>query len=50
MKDKVPCTFCSFKSVCQFDESVESNEYRVLSPKSNEELMDRIRKEAGDIG
>ncbi|MGD6895937.1 helicase-exonuclease AddAB subunit AddB [Bacillus infantis] len=50
MKDKVPCTFCSFKSVCQFDESVESNEYRVLSPKSNEELMDKIRKEAGENG
>ncbi|WP_432653148.1 hypothetical protein [Salibacterium salarium] len=25
------CTFCSFKSVCQFDTSFEANDYRFLS-------------------
>ena len=26
--NKTPCTFCKFKSVCQFDESLEENQYR----------------------
>lgn len=45
MKEKTPCTFCSYKSVCQFDESLESNDYRLLVPKPKEEVLDLIRKE-----
>ncbi|WP_342430211.1 helicase-exonuclease AddAB subunit AddB [Neobacillus sp. FSL H8-0543] len=45
LKDKKPCTFCAYKSVCQIDESLD-NEYRILTPKSNETVFDLIRKEA----
>ncbi|WP_102271874.1 helicase-exonuclease AddAB subunit AddB [Cytobacillus massiliigabonensis] len=45
MKEKTPCTFCSYKSVCQFDESLESNEYRLLVPHQKDELIDIIKKE-----
>ena len=27
LKDRTPCTFCSFKPVCQFDQGVETNEF-----------------------
>lgn len=46
LKDKTPCTFCAFKSVCQFDESIENNHYRILSPQSNDSIFELIRKEA----
>ncbi|MED3572442.1 helicase-exonuclease AddAB subunit AddB [Cytobacillus praedii] len=45
MKEKTPCTFCSYKSVCQFDESLESNEYRLLIPHQKDELINIIKKE-----
>lgn len=46
LKEKKPCTFCSFKSVCQFDESLESNQYRNLPSYSKDEVLGLIRKEA----
>lgn len=45
MKERKPCTFCSFKPVCQFDESMEGNEYRTLKSLPKEEIMQLIRKE-----
>ncbi|MGG1676627.1 helicase-exonuclease AddAB subunit AddB [Neobacillus sp. NRS-1170] len=45
LKDKTPCTFCAYKSVCQFDESIENNQYRILTPYSKEEVFGLIRKE-----
>lgn len=48
LKDKTPCTFCSFKSVCQFDESIESNEYRLFPAYSNENVLEIIRKELSE--
>lgn len=50
MKDRSPCTFCSYKSVCQFDESMEKNQYRMLSPHSKEQALELMRKEAGNDG
>ncbi|MEW9051376.1 MAG: helicase-exonuclease AddAB subunit AddB [Neobacillus sp.] len=49
LKDKTPCTYCSYKSVCQFDESIETNRYRVLSTQSNENIFGLIREEAGKV-
>ncbi|WP_110929042.1 helicase-exonuclease AddAB subunit AddB [Bacillus massiliglaciei] len=45
LKDRMPCTFCSYKSVCQFDQSLEDNDYRVLQAKKQEEVLDMIRRE-----
>jgi ATP-dependent helicase/nuclease subunit B len=45
LKDRLPCTFCSFKSICQFDRTIETNEFRKLAPKSKEDILEAIRKE-----
>ncbi|MEC1589952.1 helicase-exonuclease AddAB subunit AddB [Bacillus sonorensis] len=45
LKDRTPCTFCSFKSFCQFDESLEENEYRVLKPEKDNVILDWLKKE-----
>lgn len=46
-KQQVPCTFCAYRSFCQFDQSLESNEYRILPSKSSEEIMLKIKQEEG---
>ncbi|WP_413302175.1 helicase-exonuclease AddAB subunit AddB [Bacillus sp. 1P10SD] len=44
-KDKKACTFCPYKSVCQIDEGIESSPYRVITPLSNDKVLDLIREE-----
>ncbi len=46
MKNKTPCTYCAFKSVCQFDESLEENEYRPLKAEKDKTILEWIKKEA----
>ncbi|WP_160724643.1 helicase-exonuclease AddAB subunit AddB [Bacillus sp. USDA818B3_A] len=48
LKDKTPCTFCSYKSVCQFDESIESNHYRILTPHSKDEVLELLKGEGSE--
>ncbi|WP_026692685.1 helicase-exonuclease AddAB subunit AddB [Peribacillus kribbensis] len=43
LKDHVPCTFCSYKSVCQFDSSLEENDYRLLTPKKETDVLSIIK-------
>jgi ATP-dependent helicase/nuclease subunit B len=45
MKDKKNCAFCPYRSVCQFDESMENNHCRVLPSQSNEQVLELIGKE-----
>ncbi|WP_428911336.1 helicase-exonuclease AddAB subunit AddB [Niallia sp. Krafla_26] len=45
LKNRTPCTFCSFKSVCQFDESMEENQYRLLIPSSKDQAIQLMKKE-----
>ncbi|WP_108670111.1 helicase-exonuclease AddAB subunit AddB [Peribacillus acanthi] len=45
LKDRTPCTFCSFKSVCQFDPTLDENDYRNLKVKKDDELLEALRKE-----
>ncbi|MFH5182760.1 helicase-exonuclease AddAB subunit AddB [Paenibacillus sp. TAB 01] len=50
MGQEIPCTFCSYKPVCQFDGQFESNRHAVLKPLGKEramELMDE-RLQAAD--
>lgn len=49
LNNKTACTFCAFKDVCQFDESLEANQYRKLNVKKDE-VLDLIRKEADTDG
>ncbi|WHY87697.1 helicase-exonuclease AddAB subunit AddB [Neobacillus novalis] len=48
LKDKTPCKFCAYKSVCQFDESLENNQFRILTPQSKEVVLERIRSEVSE--
>ncbi|WP_147533188.1 helicase-exonuclease AddAB subunit AddB [Bacillus marasmi] len=50
MKNKTSCTFCSFKSICQFDPSLTNNEYRHLPILSKEEILNNIQKEDVSVG
>ncbi|WP_138419746.1 helicase-exonuclease AddAB subunit AddB [Aquibacillus sediminis] len=46
---QVACTYCPFRSVCQFDPTLEENNYRKLQPMKDEDVLDAIkrRKEEG---
>jgi ATP-dependent helicase/nuclease subunit B len=46
LKTKTACTFCQFKSVCQFDESLEENNYRALKQLKGSEALQKMREEA----
>ncbi|KGX83903.1 helicase-exonuclease AddAB subunit AddB [Pontibacillus marinus] len=39
---QVACTHCSFRSVCQFDPSLEENQYRQLKNLKDEDIMNQI--------
>ncbi|VWX33211.1 helicase-exonuclease AddAB subunit AddB [Exiguobacterium oxidotolerans] len=43
-QERTPCTFCEYRSVCQFDESL-GNSYRQLDPLSEKEVLDRLKEE-----
>jgi len=47
MKNKIPCTFCSYRSVCMFDQGLEENDYRILQPKKANEVLQIIKEEGG---
>ncbi|MRH44175.1 helicase-exonuclease AddAB subunit AddB [Aquibacillus halophilus] len=47
-KQQTACTYCSFRSVCQFDPTLEENNYRRLQELKDEEIIEAIgRKEEG---
>ncbi|WP_217585964.1 helicase-exonuclease AddAB subunit AddB [Lentibacillus saliphilus] len=43
-KQQTPCTFCPFLSVCQFDPSLEDNQYRKLQHMSDDDIIDLLRR------
>jgi ATP-dependent helicase/nuclease subunit B len=45
IKDKKPCTFCSYRSFCQFDESLEENQYRVLTSEKDGVILEKMKME-----
>ncbi|EOP57378.1 MULTISPECIES: helicase-exonuclease AddAB subunit AddB [Bacillus cereus group] len=47
MGKKAACTFCNFRSVCQFDESLEDNQFRTLKDMKDSEAMEKMREEVG---
>lgn len=44
-KHQTACTYCPFRSVCQFDPILEHNEYRNLMQMNDDEVLDKLRKE-----
>ncbi|OMP67113.1 helicase-exonuclease AddAB subunit AddB [Domibacillus epiphyticus] len=45
---KTPCTFCSYRQVCQFDESLDENSFRLIRPRKNEEIIQMMKEEEDD--
>ncbi|GAA0454727.1 helicase-exonuclease AddAB subunit AddB [Alkalibacillus silvisoli] len=43
-KDHVACTFCPYKSVCQFDPSLEENEFERLKVEKDEAILEKMIK------
>lgn len=44
-KQHVPCTYCPFLSVCQFDPTLDDNNYRNLSDMKDDEILEKLRGE-----
>ncbi|HZG73285.1 MAG TPA: helicase-exonuclease AddAB subunit AddB [Chondromyces sp.] len=49
-KKKTPCQFCSYRSLCQFDQSLDENDYRLIIPEKPKEILELMHKEANNIG
>jgi ATP-dependent helicase/nuclease subunit B len=49
MSKKVPCTYCSYKPVCQFDQTLEENQYRQLRSEKDEFILEKMMLEGGDL-
>ncbi|MBC6310632.1 helicase-exonuclease AddAB subunit AddB [Listeria sp. FSL L7-1582] len=45
LKERTPCQLCAFRSVCQFDASLENNQYRKLENQSREDILRKMREE-----
>ncbi|MEQ6375419.1 helicase-exonuclease AddAB subunit AddB [Bacillaceae bacterium S4-13-56] len=43
-KQKSACTFCSYRSVCQFDPTMENNEFRLLKDFKDEEVWAELKR------
>ena len=46
-KEKIPCTYCTYKSICQFDTKIEENHYRNLKALSIEALWANMKAKKG---
>ena len=41
---KTPCSYCEFKSICQFNPKFKNNNYRFIPNMEKEKIMDIIKK------
>lgn len=47
LKDKMPCTYCSYRSVCQFDPQDPAQPVRLLKSEQPDMVTEKIREEMG---
>ena len=45
---KTPCSYCEYKSICQFNPKLAGNKYNYIGTKSRQEILDEISKRAND--
>lgn len=45
---KIPCSYCDYIGVCQFDSSVDGNNYRRIKKLKKDEILSEILKEGGE--
>lgn len=50
LKDKMPCQYCSYRSVCQFDPTNPEQKYRHYESMNPEESLEKMRKDVTDDG
>ncbi|WP_432357646.1 helicase-exonuclease AddAB subunit AddB [Sporosarcina sp. UB5] len=50
LKDKMPCEYCSYRSVCQFDPTNPEQKYRHYEGMTPEESIEKMRKDVNDDG
>lgn len=48
LQKKVPCTYCSYKPVCQFDRSLAENDYTRLPNIGSNQVLEHIRHKGGE--
>ncbi|MEK3887431.1 helicase-exonuclease AddAB subunit AddB [Bacillus sp. FSL K6-3431] len=48
LQDRTPCQFCSYRSICQFDQSLENNKFRIIHPQKSSEALAKMREEEND--
>lgn len=46
--EKTACRFCPYKSVCQFDPILETNEYHLLPKMDDKTVLKKLLEETGD--
>ncbi|WP_102401057.1 helicase-exonuclease AddAB subunit AddB [Haloimpatiens massiliensis] len=46
-KESVPCKYCIFSSICQFDDSIESNKYNSIKELKDHEVWEKLDEELG---
>ena len=47
--DRLPCSYCPYGTVCGFDPAIPGYEYRRIEKLSDDEAIDRMRKELGKV-
>lgn len=45
LKDRMPCQYCEYRSICQFDESDPNQNYRSYELFNEEQSLEKMRKE-----
>jgi len=40
--NKTPCSYCDYKTVCQFDSSIDGNKYRNIKKASKDEILSEL--------
>ena len=48
MNKQTACTFCSFRSFCQFDQSLAENRYRLLKAEKNDDIFEKMGRKKRD--
>lgn len=43
--NKTPCIYCNYRTVCQFDSSIDGNKYRFIKKTSKEEIISNLQIE-----
>ena len=42
-KDRNACTYCNYASVCQFDNTLKDNNYKLINKKTNDDIINMMK-------